>query len=63
VKEQLKARGYKWETKGSFWWREVYQPDREAEEWWLAANIYAVSANPRRIGPEWIERNWRTRHA
>lgn len=62
VKDLLKARGYRWGTQGSFWWREVYQAEREAEEWWLAANIYAVSASPKRLGPEWIERDWRTRH-
>ena len=62
VKDLLKSRGYRWQTQGSFWWREIYEADREPEEWWLAANVYAVSANPRRIGPEWIERDSRTRH-
>ena len=36
--------------------------DREAEEWWLAANVYAAAANPKALGPR-IERvTWRERH-
>lgn len=62
VKDDLKARGYQWDAEGRFWRREVYQGEREAEEWWLAANVYALSAKPRRMGPEWVERDWTTRH-
>jgi len=62
VKDLLKARGYRWESQGGFWWREVYQAEREPVEWWLAATVYAVSANPKRLGPAWIERDWTVRH-
>jgi len=62
VKDLLKARGYRWAVPGGYWWREVFEADREDEEWWLAANIYAAEARPRRMCPEWIQRDWRTRH-
>ena len=62
VKDKLKARGYRWEPRGRFWWAEFDREEREREEWWLAANVYAVSANSRCMGPEWIERDWTVRH-
>lgn len=62
VKDKLKARGYRWEPQGRFWWGEFNREEREREEWWLAANVYAVSANSRCMGPEWIERDWTVRH-
>lgn len=62
VKDHLKARGYHWDPDSRFWCREIHQGEREAEEWWLAATVYAASANPRRMGPEWIARDWTNRH-
>ena len=50
-KDDLKARGYRWDPAGEVWWKEVIE--RQPEEWWLAANIYTPSANPRRLGAEW----------
>ncbi|HEX8388520.1 MAG TPA: DNA polymerase III subunit epsilon, partial [Sphingomonas sp.] len=55
VKDLLKARGYRWDGDRKVWWREVADVDRLGEEFWLAANVYAVAANPKRLGPE-IER-------
>ncbi len=38
-------------VQGSFWCREVWQADREAEEQWLAANIDAARASGRALVP------------
>jgi DNA polymerase-3 subunit epsilon len=55
VKDQLRARGYRWDADRKTWWREVEDEDRLGEEWWLAGNVYDMAANPRALGPE-IER-------
>jgi len=52
LKDVLKARGYRWDADRKVWWMEVF--DRTPEEWWLAANVYAVSANPKAMAPEWV---------
>lgn len=51
MKDALKGRGYRWDGDRKVWWLEV--ADRNAEEWWLAANIYCAAANPKALGPEW----------
>lgn len=57
LKDDLKARGYRWDpTKGrQVWWREVADDDLEAERWWLAGHVYSTDANPKALGPD-IER-------
>lgn len=63
VKDLLKARGYRWDGDARHWWREVRDADRDAEEWWLAAQVYAAAASPKALGPV-IERvTWRERYA
>lgn len=52
LKDALKARGYRWDGDRKVWWLEV--ADRTPEEWWLAGNVYAMSANPKALGPEWV---------
>lgn len=47
----LKARGYEWNTSRQVWSKDVVE--REREEWWLAANIYTPSANPKRLEADW----------
>jgi DNA polymerase-3 subunit epsilon len=54
VKDLLKARGYRWSAERRVWWREVGDDDRLGEEFWLAANIYDVAANPKALGPEFV---------
>ena len=51
LKDQLRARGYRWDPDAKAWWREV--AERTPEEWWLISNVYAASASPRALGPEW----------
>ncbi|WP_294300987.1 3'-5' exonuclease [uncultured Sphingomonas sp.] len=61
LKDTLKARGYRWDADRKLWWMEV--SDRSEEEWWLAANVYAASANPKSMGPEWVQITNRERWA
>lgn len=62
IKETLKRRGYAWDPDRKVWWREVYGSQRDEEEWWLAANVYASDARASAYGPEFVERDWTTRH-
>ncbi|MBD8546725.1 DNA polymerase III subunit epsilon [Sphingomonas sp. CFBP 8760] len=52
VKDMLKERGYRWDLDRRVWWREVSDDARIAEELWLAANVYAVPAGARAMGPD-----------
>lgn len=51
VKDALRGRGYRWDADRKVWWSEISDDDRIAEEFWLAANVYTMSANPRALGP------------
>lgn len=53
LKDELRARGYRWDAdpKHRSWWREVSDEDLVQEQFWLAANVYAVDANPKAICP------------
>jgi DNA polymerase-3 subunit epsilon len=55
VKDLLRGRGYRWDAGRKVWWREVADQDRTREEFWLAANVYAVHANPKALGPSFEE--------
>lgn len=55
VKDALKGRGYRWDADRKVWWREVADEDLAPENWWLAAQVYAVEAKPTRLGPD-VER-------
>lgn len=51
VKDALRGRGYRWDADRKVWWSEVSDDDRIAEEFWLAANVYTMSAHPKALGP------------
>lgn len=55
VKDLLRARGYRWDADRKVWWREVADEDRTREEFWLAANVYGMHANPKAMGPTFDE--------
>jgi DNA polymerase-3 subunit epsilon len=55
VKDLLRCRGYRWDAGRKVWWREVADPDRTPEEFWLAANVYSGHANPKALGPTFEE--------
>lgn len=63
VKDALKSRGYRWDADQSVWFREIADPDRLGEEFWLAANIYSPRARPRALDPRWERRDCHTRYA
>lgn len=52
VKDALWARGYRWDAVQRFWWTEIDDDARTAEEFWLAANIYAAGKGARSVGPD-----------
>lgn len=52
LKDRLKARGYRWDPDRKCWWIEVV--NRQPEDRWLAANVYAAGASPKEAGPEWV---------
>lgn len=50
-KDALRGRGYRWDADQRVWWTEIADDDRTAEEFWLAANVYAASRNARSMAP------------
>jgi len=46
TKDILKARGYRWNPRERFWWKDVAEADRETEQAWLAENIYESKPAP-----------------
>ncbi len=61
VKDMLRARGYRWDSTRRVWWREVADDALVPEQFWLAANVYAVEANPKAICPDLEQVTARTR--
>ena len=63
VKDELRARGYRWDaaTDRKVWWREVADADLVPEQLWLAANVYAADARPQKLCPELVRVTPRTR--
>jgi len=55
VKDLLRGRGYRWDAVRKVWWTEVQDEVRIGEEFWLAANVYALGANPKALGPTFEE--------
>ncbi len=49
VKDLLRARGYRWDAGRKQWWTEVSDDRLVEEQFWLAANVYAVAANPKAL--------------
>ncbi|HEX8554781.1 MAG TPA: 3'-5' exonuclease [Sphingomonas sp.] len=54
LKDVLRARGYRWDAAPDrkVWWREVADDELVKEQFWLAANVYAVDARPQKLCPE-----------
>lgn len=63
LKEQLKARRYRWDMDRSVWFRELQGSERAGEEAWLNQNIYSTAAQPRSLGPEFERVDWTDRYA
>jgi DNA polymerase-3 subunit epsilon len=59
VKDALKGRGYRWHDPTRTWRREV--KDRDAEEAWLKANVYAPAFRPRCAVPDIRPITWKER--
>ena len=59
VKDRLKSRGYQWHEPTRSWRREV--KDRDAEEAWLKANVYAPAFRPRCAVPDIRPITWKER--
>jgi DNA polymerase-3 subunit epsilon len=59
VKDKLKSRGYQWHEPTRSWRREV--KDRDAEEAWLKANVYAPAFRPRCAVPDIRPITWKER--
>lgn len=60
-KDDLKARGYRWDSDDRIWCREI--ADRYEEEAWLMLNVYSPWARPTSAAPEWRRISARERWA
>lgn len=65
LKDQLRMRGYRWDSASDpkCWWREVPDARRTEEEWWLAGHVYSVDARPKSLGPVVERVTWHERYA
>ncbi len=63
VKDELRGRGYRWDTDRKVWWKEVAQTALLEEEGWLARNIYGPDRRARAFGPRIAEVTARERYA
>jgi DNA polymerase-3 subunit epsilon len=63
LKDELRARGYRWDPASSrkAWWREVPDDDLAHEQLWLAANVYSADTDATAICPEVLRVTPRTR--
>ncbi|MGJ3629337.1 hypothetical protein AB5I41_25250 [Sphingomonas sp. MMS24-JH45] len=50
VKDQLRAQGFRWDAGHKVWAKEVDDDELVATQFWLAANVYSIDANPRALG-------------
>lgn len=62
VKDALRLRGYRWNPRAQVWWREVFDRDLLAEEFWLAREVYAIGRGSRGPGPRVNRRTAFERH-
>ena len=62
TKDALKGRGYRWNPLHGVWWREVFDWDLQAEQAWLAHEIYAAGKQPRAMGPKMTRQTARERY-
>ena len=49
AKDELKARGYRWDADRRHWWREVETSELSSEEEWLEREVYRGRGRPRSI--------------
>lgn len=65
LKDELRARGYRWDAERDpkSWWRDVPDARRTEEEWWLAGHVYSAAARPKALGPIVEKVTWRERYA
>lgn len=63
VKDRLRARGYRWNPDEKVWGKEIRERDRMAEEFWLAANVYAAEHRPKVMQPAFERRTRWERYA
>jgi DNA polymerase III subunit epsilon len=63
VKDALRLRGYKWDSSGRTWWREVQATDLPDEESWLGLNVYVTGAGSTGTAPRLTALTARERYA
>jgi DNA polymerase III subunit epsilon len=61
-KDLLRARGYRWNNTLRVWQREIQTAERETEQSWLDATIYAPECRPRAPAADIRQITWRERH-
>lgn len=49
AKDELKARGYRWDADRRHWWREVEASELTCEEEWLDSEVYRGRGRPRSV--------------
>lgn len=54
VKDKLRVEGFRWDADQKVWAKEVADEDLVPLQFWLAAHVYAVKANPKALCPELI---------
>jgi DNA polymerase III subunit epsilon len=63
VKDQLRARGYRWKPEGKIWWKEVVVAELSDEQAWLGRTIYGFQCKARSGAPRITQVTARDRYA
>lgn len=63
VKDELRARGYRWNTDGRVWSKEVRSAQIVEEQGWLGRNVYGPDCRARAAGPRITKVTARERYA
>ena len=63
VKDELRDRGYRWNSDAKVWWREISESDLTEEEAWLGHHVYSAFDHARALGPRLTKVTARERYA
>ena len=63
IKDELRARGYRWNPDIKVWWKEVLAAEFPEEEAWLGRTAYGLASRTKACGPRITELTARERYA
>lgn len=62
VKDDLRGRGYRWNSDRKVWWKDLPPVDLPDEETWLRRTVYSCTSRPKASGPTFTKITARERY-